>query len=88
MDNTPRMLFWGVDEFMVMAIPFFLGIIFGSVVIMLSGFVVRNFFCRWKRRYPKGVIVHVFYWKLPTQAFMRFGAFKSLPHSHLRDFLT
>ena len=88
LDNMPRMIFWGVDEFVIMAAPFFIGLLFGSVFMMLSGLVLKKFYCRWKKRYPRGLIMHALYWNLPTRAFIRFGVFKRLPHSHVRDFLT
>ena len=88
MDNTPRMIFWGVDEFIIMTVPFFLGVLVGSLLIMLSGFVLKRFYSRWKKRYPRGLLKHAFYWNMPTKAFNKAGIFKRLPQSHKRDFLT
>lgn len=88
MDNTPRMLFWEIDEFIVMAAPFFLGMLVGSVILMLSGFVLRKFYNRWKKRYPRGLLRHTMYWNMPTATLNKAGIFKRLPASHKRDFLT
>lgn len=88
MNNTPRMLFWGIDEFLIMAVPFFIGLLIGSIAVMLCGFVLKGFYRRTKKRYPKGMIRHSLYRNLPDWIFKRIGVFKRLPPSHKRDFLT
>ncbi|MFI5343138.1 MAG: type IV conjugative transfer system protein TraL [Chlamydiales bacterium] len=88
MDNTPRMLFWGIDEFVIMVSPFFIGLLVGSVPVMLSGFFLKGFYRRTKKRYPKGAIRHSLYRNLPHWFFKQSGVFKRLPPSHKRDFLT
>jgi type IV conjugative transfer system protein TraL len=88
MDNTPRMLFWEIDDFIVMAAPFFLGVIAGSILVMLSGFVLKKFYTRWKKTYSKGLLRHTIYWHMPTKAVNKLGIFKRLPQSHKRDYLT
>jgi type IV conjugative transfer system protein TraL len=88
LDNAPRMLFWEIDEFIVMAAPFFLGVVVGSLCVMLSGLLFKKFYSRWKRRYPRGLLRHTLYWNIPTRAFNLIGIFKHLPQSHKRDFLT
>lgn len=88
MDNTPRILFWEIDDFLVMSAPFFMGILAGSICLMLSGIVLKKFYARWKKRYPRGLLRHTIYWHMPTKAVNKLGIFKRLPQSHKRDFLT
>lgn len=87
MDNTPRMLFWEIDEFILMAAPFFLGVAVGSVSVMLSGIVLKKFYSRWKKRCPRGVLRHTIYWNIPTHSLRVLGIFKRLPDSHERNFI-
>lgn len=86
LDNTPRMLFWDMDELLMVMVPFFIGGVLGSYLIMLSGFVIKKFYRRSKKRYPKGLLKHIIYWNIPTNVCIKAGIFKSLPHSHKRDF--
>lgn len=86
LDNMPRMLFWGIDEFVIMFAPVFLGIVMGSVVVMVSGFFAKYFYSKQRNRFPRGYIRHVLYWSLPKDVFIKFGALKQVPPSHVREY--
>lgn len=85
LDNSPRMLFWEIDEFALMVAPFFIGLAIGSVFLMGSGFFLRIAYARIKRKMPKGVIQYTIYWILPKSILEHFGLIKRLPGSHLRE---
>jgi type IV conjugative transfer system protein TraL len=88
LDNTPRMFFWEIDEFFLMIVPLFIGIMIGSLLLMPSGLFLKWLYCRLKRRYPRGIIKHKFYSALPTSFFVMLGIYKGLPQSHKRKFYT
>lgn len=87
LDNPMRILFWNVDEFLMFVIPFFLGIIFGNVIIsiLIIGLVIY-LYKKFKKKYRKFYFSHVMYWNLPTQKMKKMGIYKSLPFSHKREY--
>lgn len=85
LDNMPRFFFWGMDEFILMVTPFFIGILLGSVLLMILGIVLKPFYTKLKRRYPNGFLKHKLYWNIPKSVFSKMGIFKKLPPSHYRD---
>lgn len=87
LDNTPRILFWGADEFAILVAPIFLGIVLGSFLLMILGFVIRYFYKKYKRRYPSRFFKHKLYWILPKQAFEMCGILKNIPRSDDRDLI-
>lgn len=87
LDNAPRLLFWSADEFLLLAVPLFIGIVFGSFLLMISGFAIKPLLTRLKKRYPKGFLKHRLYWILPKSAFSFSGTLKRVPPSHLREFI-
>lgn len=84
-DNMPRILFWRVDEFSMLAIPFFLGVGLGSALVILSGPIIKYFYSKIIKKYPKGTFRHKLYWNLPKEVFDRSGKLKKLPPSHIRE---
>ncbi|MFQ5729705.1 MAG: type IV conjugative transfer system protein TraL [Waddliaceae bacterium] len=87
LDNSPRVLFWTIDEFAVLAVPVFLGVLMGSLLVMSLGLVLRAIYTKLKKRCPKGTLMHRLYWRLPQKAFNRAGILKRIPGSHHRKFL-
>lgn len=86
LDNPPRILYWSVDEFILMIAPVFFGIVFGSLLLMLAA-LLKVPYARFKRSLGHSSLVHCAYWHLPTDYLNRIGHFKSLPPSHERNFL-
>ena len=87
LDNPPRMLFWRMDDFLIMAALFFVGLFLGSIFVAFSGVFFKYIYGKLREKYPKGRLQHQFYWILPYETFIRFGKFKNLPPSHKRDFI-
>lgn len=88
LDNPLRILFWNFDEFMVMTLPIFLGIVLGSLTVMLLGVPVKVLYSRARKGSRRGVsLQHRLYWHLPTSTLNRAGVVKKLPPSHVRDIL-
>lgn len=83
LDNPLRILFWNLSDFFMLVIPFFLGVIFESVVIVLIGLVLRLFFKRLLQRYPQTYFKSLLYWYLPTKTLNRILKC-NLPPSHFR----
>ncbi len=87
LDNPIRILFWNVDEFLLIVIPFFIGLIFGSVVVsVLTISIVIYLYKKFKKRYRKLYFSHLMYWNLPTGKMKKIGIYKSLPFSHIREY--
>ena len=87
LDDEMRILFWSVDDFLVITVPLFLGILLSSFCIMLSGLFLKYCYTKLKKRFPHHSFKHKLYWTLPTKAFNRRGLIKNLPASHIREFL-
>jgi len=85
LDNTPRVLFWGVDEFLILVVPIFLGVLLGSFLVMTLGPVLKTLYTKSTKRFARGALKHKLYWMLPRQAFRGVGILKKIPPSHLRD---
>jgi type IV conjugative transfer system protein TraL len=86
LDNMPRLIFWPIDDVLIVIVPFFVGLCVSSFLIMLSGLVLKIFYKKIKRRYPRGAFLHRMYWSLPKSAFQMAGILKQIPASHQRDF--
>lgn len=80
LDNTPRLLFWKIDSFALVTIPFLIGSLFGSFLVMSQGVFIYLLYRRFKRRYPGLNIKHLAYWSLPT------GKKVLFPPSHKREY--
>lgn len=86
LDNSPRLLYWAVDEFLIMVVPIFLGIFFGSFLLMTGSFL-KVFYTRLKKAIGYGSIAQYAYWHLPTNYFQQMGHFKRLPPSYIREYI-
>lgn len=86
LDNEPRILYWPIDEFLVMVLPVFCGIVFGCFFLMLGSFL-KVPYTRIKKRLSHRSTVHYAYWHLPTDYMKGVGHFKSLPPTHHREYL-
>lgn len=87
LDNSPRILFWDMDEFLVMVLPMLVGIGCGSVSMMLLGFAAKPLYRRYKSRNRNGVLQHRIYWIFPHSSLKQSGLIKKLPASHQRDYV-
>lgn len=88
-DNMPRILFWRMDEFSIMILPFFLGISIGGYLglfAIFSGPFLKCFYSKICKKYPKGTLQHLLYWNIPKSVFDKSGKLKNIPGSHLRTF--
>lgn len=87
LDNPPRILFWPLDEFLVMVGPAFVGFSIGYPLLLFLGFFAKPLYGRMKRKFPRGTLRHWLYWKLPAKAFGSSGPGSSFPPSYIREFL-
>jgi conjugal transfer pilus assembly protein TraL len=84
LDHPIRILFWTIDEFLVMAIPIFLGLCFGSIILILAAAILKPCHSKIKKKLPYGTLKHLLYWNLPMK---KMGRLKRLPSSHFRELL-
>lgn len=88
-DNMPRILFWGADQFTIIFAPIFLGIVIGGFFALFAIFLGPFLgYLYWKvtKKYPRGAIRHKLYWHLPKEVFSRNGKLKNIPASHIREY--
>ena len=87
LDNPTRILFWEVDGFLVVIIPFFVGMALSSLLIMITGFFLISPYRKLKKMYPRGSLKRKCYWNLPHHVFEKSGKFKGFPPSYERELL-
>lgn len=83
-DNTPRVLFWKIDEFFILIIPLCLGLVLGSILLFALGPLSKHYYSKMKKKYPRGTFKHRLYWMLPKQFFKRSRKLTKIPASHVR----
>jgi len=76
-----------MDEFLVLATPFFLCLCFGNLFFLLGALVAKPFYTKLKKRFPQGTFKHQLYWHFPKRALEKMGKIKRLPPSHCRELL-
>lgn len=84
LDNPLRVIFWSVEEFLLMVIPLMIGFMMASPFILLSGFFLKYAYSKFKKKFP--VLKHMLYWHLPTGRLRKQKIIKNLPLSHIREF--
>jgi conjugal transfer pilus assembly protein TraL len=85
LDNYPRILFWNLDDFLIVIVPMFFGICLGMLSLMLVGIVPIFIYRRMKKKMPHGSFKHKLYWILPTRVMRKL--LKNVPSSHYREML-
>lgn len=86
LDNPTRLLFWKLDEFFILLIPFVLGVLFGNILLVV-GALLKYPYARMKKKLSHRTIQHYIYWYLPTHICRHMGHFKNMPSSHSRELL-
>jgi len=87
LDNPIRVLFWTVDEFLILITPLFLSLCLGNVFLLFGGIILKPCYSKIKRKFPNGLFKHKLYWSLPHNFLERTGKTKHLPPSHVRELL-
>lgn len=77
LNNVPRFAFWRIDDVLIVFIPFMLGILTSSLVILFSGFVLKVIVSRVRKRFGSVSIPAFTYWYLGV-------GFKSFLPSYVR----
>ena len=87
LDNPARFLFWNMNDFIILAVPIFLGAGLESLLIMLSGPFMWIAWDKMQKSNRKNgrVFKHYLYWNLPTSIFRK--KLKRVPDSHKRDLI-
>jgi type IV conjugative transfer system protein TraL len=62
LDNTPRLIFWPVDEAMMLIIPFMLGVLFGSLLIVLGSFIYAFSYRKFRKKNKEHNFKALSYW--------------------------
>jgi hypothetical protein len=72
----PRLVFWRVDDALILLIPFSLSVLFGSLLLMIAGFVSVSAYRKIRKRSGGMNFKTFLYWRL--------GAGFSKVPSHMR----
>ena len=91
LDNPIRILFWNLNEFVLMSIPILLGLYSGNLLVMtllfISAYALKGRYAKVQKRFPNGSFKHVLYWHMPPQCLRKLGKIRRLPPSHHRELL-
>lgn len=87
LDNPMRIIFWSMEEFLIMIVPLFLGFMLANFFVLLSGIVLKIIYAKFKNKSTQRYFKHVLYWHLPTNNLKKQGIVKNLPPSHIREYL-
>jgi|GEM_PF-1731092 len=86
LDNPTRILFWDLPDFVLLVLPFFLGMLLESSLILIGGLMGRLLMKKVLRKMPKAYLKRAAYWYLPTRI-MNHLLKTDLPPSHVRRFM-
>lgn len=90
LDNQPRIVFWSLDEFLIMALPLVVGLLFKGflgIVVMLSGFPLKKIYTRLLKGSKTKSIKSAAYWFLPKKQSEKLLGTSNLPDSSQRELL-
>ncbi len=62
LDNSPRVLFWRLDDFIVFTSTFWLGMLFGNIWLMLGGFILKWVYGKIKKQLQHLNVWALLYW--------------------------
>jgi type IV conjugative transfer system protein TraL len=86
LDNPKRILFFRLDEFLILAVGFFLSIAFGNALFLVGGAVLRFFYKKFVVKMARGALQSRIYWHLPYAMLAKQKKFRTLPPSHIRRY--
>lgn len=62
LNNMPRLVFWRIDDVFVALVPFFAGLIFGSLLLMIGSFIGLYVYRNMRKRTGDLNLKAVIYW--------------------------
>jgi len=82
-DTQPQILWWELDEVIVLLLSIFAGIVTRQLTyFLIGGFIATYFITKLKSGKSKGYVFHWLYW-LGIPSFQ----FRNVPPGHYREFL-
>lgn len=76
LNNTPRLVFWRIDDALIMLIPFAIGVLFGSLLLIAGSFISSYYYRKIRKQQGNINLKALVYWV--------FGSgFTNIP-SHIR----
>jgi type IV conjugative transfer system protein TraL len=86
-DYSIRILFWSLDDFLILAPLCFLGVIFKSLYLIGLAFLLKSVYSHLKKKCGHQTISHYVYAYFPTSVCQKVGYFEGLPPSYLKEIL-
>lgn len=62
LDNVPRFVFWRIDEVIITLIPFSIGLLCGSLWVMVGSFVVALIYRKFRKKTENLNLKALIYW--------------------------
>lgn len=84
-DEPIRILFWTIDEFLILIPLCFIGLILKSLFLICLAFTSKAFYAQMKKKRRHQSYSHFIYLYLPTAVCQKVGYFEGLPPSHLKE---
>lgn len=86
-DQPIRILFWTLDEFLILIPLCFVGILLRSLFLLGLAISLKAIYTRITKKCRYQSISHYLYHYFPTEICQKFGYFEGLPPSHLKQVL-
>jgi type IV conjugative transfer system protein TraL len=86
-DQSIRILFWALDEFLILIPLCFIGIVLRSLLLLGLAISLKAIYTQIKKKCRHQAFSHYLYRYFPTTICQKFGYFEGLPPSHLKELL-
>lgn len=86
-DQPIRILFWTVDEFLILIPLCFVGILLRSLFLLGLACLLKTIYAQIKKKCRYQSLSHYIYIYFPTKICQKLGYFEGLPPSHLKEVL-
>lgn len=86
-DHPLRILFWSADEFFILALFCFLGLLLKSLILLVLAWVLQRGLAHVKKSQQHQALSHYMYAYFPTHVCQKANYFLGLPPSHLKELL-
>ncbi|WP_042280648.1 type IV conjugative transfer system protein TraL [Candidatus Protochlamydia sp. R18] len=83
-DQSIRILFWSLDEFLILIPLSFVGIFLRSLVLLGLAILLKTLYVQMKKKSRHQPLSHYLYQYFPTSFCQKLGYFEGLPPSHLK----
>lgn len=84
-DQSIRILFWTLDEFIILIPMCLLGVFLHSLFLLCFAIALKAIYTKVKKNRRHRHLTHYLYQYFPTLICQRLGFFEGIPPSHLKE---